>query len=238
MSKLTYGRYNGDNNTGEGNGIHKDVLLEEAKNAGFKGLQKATKNELADLLYGERTEEEDQILYKKIKDRIKGEKKIIKENTNVLEMNLNEADLKIIEEVNSFQHDRVGRYYDETFNSNYPEVNHIENRLKYDENGLERNFSPSKKQLKWCEEKKKDFIDYVNSEYDMNWDSFYDILTWAAGNGDDFAPRNKDNVDIILGCEKRKIANERRKEMKERSIMLLNNRLLDDITKNPDGIEV
>jgi hypothetical protein len=252
MNKNIVERYNSKTNTGNGDSLHKDVLLDEAKKSGWIGLQNATKTELMDLLYIDRTPEEDEKFLKVIKQNIKdratkaaaktkeakSKNIIVKENTNVLEMNLSESDLKIIEEVNSYQHSRVIRYYDETFNSNYPEINHIENRLKYDEYGVEFNFSPSKKELKWCEEKKKDFIDYVNSEYNMNWDSFYDILTWSTGNGDDFAPRNKDNVDFVLGCEKRQIANDRRKEMKERSIMLLNKRLLDDITQNPDGIEI
>jgi len=251
MNKITVEKYNSKTNTGNGDSLHKDVLLDEAKKSGWIGLQNATKTELMDLLYIDRTPEEDEKFLKVIKQNIKDRatkaaaktkeaksKNIVEENTNVLEMNLSEADLKIIEEVNSFQHDKVGTYYDGTFNSNYPDVNLIDNRLRYDDNGVEKVFSPSKKELKWCEEKKKDFIDYVNSEYNMNWNNYKDIIFWAQGNGHDYAPRNKDNVDFILGCEKRKIANERRKEMKERSIMLLNKKLLDDITQNPDGIEI
>ena len=203
MSKMTFGRYNGNSNSGTGNGLHKDVLLSEAIQQGFKGLQKATKQELVDLLYGERSEEEDKILYKQIKDRIKGGTKKDVENTNILEMGLSEADLKNIKEVNSFQHGKIGRYYNIHFNSDYPEVNLIDNKIRYDEDGIERYYSPSKKELKWCEEKKKDLIDYINKEYNMNWNDYDDILNWIGYNDSELAPRNKKNVDYILSTYKK-----------------------------------
>ena len=125
-------------------------------------------------------------------------KKKVVETKNVLEMGLSDSELKIIEELNSSQHAKICDYYEQTFNSNYPEVNHIENRFDYDENGLEIYFTPSKKQLKWCEEQKTNFVNYINNEYMMNWNNFKDIISWIAGNDDEHAPRNKKNVDIIL----------------------------------------
>lgn len=200
MNKLSLGRYN-ENNNNEGSSLHKGLLLEEAKQFGFRGLQNATKEELNALVNGEvKTEEESQLLYKKIKQDIKERmsKKKVVEITNVLEMGLSDSELKIIEELNSSQHAKICDYYEQTFNSNYPEVNRIENCLDYDENGLEIHFEPSKKQLKWCEEQKRNFVDYINNEYMMNWNNFKDILIWITGSDNEHAPRNRKNVDIIL----------------------------------------
>jgi hypothetical protein len=97
MNKLSLGRYN-ENNNNEGSSLHKGLLLEEAKQFGFRGLQNATKEELNALVNGEvKTEEESQLLYKKIKQDIKermSKKKVVETKIDIVD----EPKIDIIDE--------------------------------------------------------------------------------------------------------------------------------------------
>jgi len=210
MSQMTLGRFSNKMNNEKGSTLHKDLMLTEASNMGYKGLQKATKEELNSLVNGYfKTDEEYDAKYEEIKLNIKNRRtKKEVENNDVLKMGLSDEDLKIIRDVDKDVCGKIALYYEDHINSMNPELNLIENGYRCDEEtGLQKSFTPTKKELKWAKETKAYYLNEINKKYNMMWNDYYDMLFWAQGEGssEQYAPRKKDDIDYILSIHKDEI---------------------------------